>query len=86
MINYSKIGITEKNDLTKSKAVDNSGSSLLIFNDGFKFQKSVCLSFHNLLMISSDIDHIFAITVEGIDYYCIIYSFSKSAPDDHGFI
>ena len=62
-------------------------SSLLIFNDGFKFQKSVCLSFHNLLMKSSDNDNIFAvITVEGIDYYCIIDSVSKSAPDDHGFI
>ena len=38
-------------------------------------------------MKSSDNDNIFAvITVEGIDYYCIIDSVSKSAPDDHGFI
>ena len=38
-------------------------------------------------MKSSDNDNIFAvITVEGIDYCCIIDSVSKSAPDDHGFI
>ena len=60
-----------------------------------KFQESVCTGFHDLLTMSPDINNIAIIPVKGIDYYCIIYSVSKSdvihlvkdsAPDDHGFM
>ena len=49
-----------------------------IFNDGFKFQDSVCNGYHDLTMLSVNISDTAIITVKNIDYRCIIHSISKS--------
>ena len=41
-------------------------------------QKSVCNGCHDLLMMSSVINNIAIITIEGVDCRCIIYGVSKS--------
>ena len=47
-------------------------------NHGFKFQYSECNGCHDLTMLSVDISHIAVITVENVDYRCIIHNISKS--------
>ena len=47
------------------------------FNKCFKFQRSVCNSFHDKFMISLGIKNIATVTVKSIDYGCITYDFSK---------
>ena len=44
------------------------------FNHGFKFQNSVCNGWHDLTKVSVNISDIAIITVENVDYHCIIYS------------
>ena len=48
------------------------------FNCGFKFQKSFCNGYHDLLMTSPDINNIAIITGKVVDYPYTIYSISKS--------
>ena len=43
-------------------------------NHGFKFQNSVCNGWHDLTKLSVNISVIAIITVENVDYCCIIYS------------
>ena len=47
-------------------------------NHGFKFQDSVCNGCHNLTMLSVNISDIAIITIETIDYRCIIRNICKS--------
>ena len=47
------------------------------FNHGFKFQDSVCNGCHVLTMLSVNISNIAIITIENVDYYCIIHNISK---------
>ena len=65
------------------------------FNHGFKYQYSVCIDCHDLQMQCVNISDIAIITVEVIDYRCIIYGISKSYAinlleysvfDDRGYI
>ena len=49
-----------------------------VFNDGFKFQDSVCNGYHDLTMVSININNIAIITVNNVGYCCIIHSISKS--------
>ena len=65
------------------------------FNHGFKFQDSVCNSFHDLTVLSANISDIAIITVKNVDYRCIIHNISKSeairllessALEDRGYI
>ena len=46
----------------------------LVFNNGFKFQDSVCSGCHNLTMLSVNISYIAIITIRNIDYRCIIHN------------
>ena len=48
------------------------------FNHGFKFQHYVCNGCHDLTMLSVNISYIAIITVNNIDYRCIIHNISKS--------
>ena len=48
------------------------------FNHGFKFQDSICNVCHDLTMLSLNIRDIAIITVQNVDYRCIIYNISKS--------
>ena len=79
MLYYDKIYISEGVDPTKS----NKSKECMIcyywfFNHGFKFQDSVCNDCHNLTMLSVNISNIAIITVENVDYRCIIHNISKS--------
>ena len=47
------------------------------FNHGFKFQDSICNVCHDLTMLSLNIRDIAIITVQNVDYRCIIYNISK---------
>ena len=72
MLYYDRIDISERIDLAKS----NNGKERKIchywfFNDGFKFQNSVCSGCHDLTMLSVNISDIAIITVKNIDYCCI---------------
>ena len=49
-----------------------------VFNDGFKFQDSVCNGYHDLTMVSININNIAIITVNNVGYCCIIHNISKS--------
>ena len=48
------------------------------FNQGFKFQGSVCNSCHELTILSANISDIAIITVKNVNYRCIIHNISKS--------
>ena len=48
------------------------------FNHGFKFQDSVCNGCHDLTILSVNIRDIAIITVNNVDYCCIIHNTSKS--------
>ena len=48
------------------------------FNDGFKFRDYVCNGCHDLTMLSVNISDIAIITVEDVDYCCIVYDIRKS--------
>ena len=79
MLFYDRIDISEGIDLAKS---NNSKECMIchywFFNHGFKFQDSVCNGCHDLTMLSVNISDIAIITIENIDYPCIIHNISKS--------
>ena len=50
----------------------------MVFNHGFKFQHSICNDCHDLTMLSVNISDIAIITVNGVDYRCIIHDISRS--------
>ena len=79
MIYYDRIDLSEGIDFTKS----NSSKEHLVchywyFYHVFKFQKSVSIGSHELLIISPNINNISIIAVKVILYYSIIYDVSKS--------
>ena len=47
------------------------------FNQGWKFQDSICNGCHNLTMLSINITNVAIVTVKNVDYCCIIHN-SKS--------
>ena len=47
------------------------------FNQGCKFQDSICNGCHNLTMLSINITNVAIVTVKNVDYCCIIHN-SKS--------
>ena len=79
MLYYDRIDISEGIDLVKS---GNSKECIVchywFFNHGFKFQDSVCNGCHDLTMLCLNISNIAFITVENIDYRCIIHNINKS--------
>ena len=79
MLYYDRIKLSEGIGFDK---INNSKEHIIChywyFNHGFKFQKSVCNSCHNLLMLCLNISDITIITVKSIDYHCIINGMSKS--------
>ena len=80
MLYYDRTDISERTDLDKS---NNSKECTVchcwFFNQGFRFQDYVCNARHNLTMLCLNIsDIITIITVENVDYHCIIHNISKS--------
>ena len=95
-MHYDRIDISEKIDLVKSnKSKECMICHYWFFNRGFKFQDYVSNHGHDLSFLSVNISNIATITVENVDYGCIIYSISKSEAtnslqnsvlEDHGYI
>ena len=96
MLHYNKIDISEGIDPTKSirskKCVI---CHYWFLNHGFKLQDSVCNGCHDMTMLCLNNSNIAIISVEDVDYRCIIHNISKSeainllrdfALDDHGYI
>ena len=52
--------------------------SLLVFNNGFKFQDSVSSGCHDLTVLCLNVSDITIITVENVNYRCIIHDINKS--------
>ena len=50
---------------------------LLVFNDRFKFQNSICCGCPDLTMLCLNISNIAVITIKGVDYCHIIHDISK---------
>ena len=48
------------------------------FDHGFKFQDSVCNDFHDVTMLSVNLNNFAILTIANVDYLCIIHDFSKS--------
>ena len=79
MLYYDRIDIREGIDPTKSnKSKERMICHYWFFNQGFKFQDSVCNGCHDLTMLSVNISDIVIITTENVDYRCIIHNISKS--------
>ena len=79
MLYYDRIGLGEEIDLTKSK----NSKELIVcyycyFNHELKFQNTICNSCHDLTMFCLNLSNIAIITVEGVDYRCIIHGINKS--------
>ena len=45
---------------------------------GFKFQPNVCSDFHDVLMMSMNLNDIDILNIHGANYHCIISGISKS--------
>ena len=96
MLYYDGIDRCEGIDLAKS----NNSKEFMIchywfFNHRFNFQDYVCNGCHDLTMLSVNIRDIAIITVENVDYRCIIHNISKpeainllknSVLEDRGYI
>ena len=44
----------------------------------FKFQPDACNEFHDVLMMSINLNDIAILSIHGVDYHCIIHGISKS--------
>ena len=55
---------------------------LLLCNQGFKFQDSVCNGCHGLTMLSVNISDIAIMTIRNVDSRCVIHNISKSEAID----
>ena len=78
MLYYDRIRLSEGIYLAKS---NNSKECIIhryrFFNQGWKFQDSICNGCHNLTMLSINITNVAIVTVKNVDYFCIIHN-SKS--------
>ena len=76
---FERIDINERIDPTKrNKSKESMICHYWFFNYGFEFQDAVCNGCHDLTMFSVYISNIVVITVENVDYCCIIRNVSKS--------
>ena len=79
MLYYNRNDVSEGTDLAKN----NKSKECMIFhywffNHGFRFQDYVCNVCHSLTMLCLDTSDITIITVNNVDYRCIIHNISKS--------
>ena len=76
---YNRIDISKGTDPTKSnKSKECMICHYWLFNQGFKFQDSVCNDCHDLKILSVNINDIATISIKNVDYCCIIHNITKS--------
>ena len=79
MLYYDRIHISRRIDPAKSiSSKECMICRYCFFNNGFKFQDSVCNVCHDLMILCLNISNIAIITVIVVDYRCIINEITKS--------
>ena len=79
MLYYDRIDISKGIDPTKSnRSKECMICHYCLFNNGFKFQDSICNGCHDLTILCLNISDIAIITVKNVVYRCIIHNISKS--------
>ena len=79
MLYYERTDISQEIDPTKSnKSKECMICHYWFFNNGFKFQDSVCSGCHDLTILCLNISDVSIITVKNVDYRCIIHNIGKS--------
>ena len=80
MIYHDRIDVSEGIDVIKtstSKECDICDYWYFL-DEGFKFQQDICNGCHDVSMISVNLNNIFILNIQCVDYYCIINGISKS--------
>ena len=81
MLYYNRVDVSEGIDVNKTNA---SNECIVchyryFLGKGFKFQSCVCNGWHDVLMMSVDIESVATLNVHGVDYCSIIVEINKSA-------
>ena len=80
MIYHDRTDVSEGTDVIKtstSKEYDICDYWYFL-DEGFKFQQDICNGCHDVSMISVNLNNIFILNIQCVDYYCIIDRISKS--------
>ena len=80
MIYYKEIAASKGIDINKSNELKECDIFPYwnFLDRGFKFQMYVCNSYHDLFIMSINLDDISILKISGVDYHCIISRISKS--------
>ena len=80
MLYYDRIDVSEGIDVDKISALKECDAChyWYFLSYSFKFQPNVCKRYHDLLMISINLNNIAILNIEGSDYYCIISLITKN--------
>ena len=79
MLQYERIDISEGIDFGKTnKSVECMICHYRYFKDvGFKYQPSVCNTFHDFSMIVQKLDDFVTLKIKGVDYGCCVSNMNK---------
>ena len=74
MLYFERIDVSEGINVTKTSASKECDICHYCYflNYSFKFQPNVCNRYHNLLMMSMNLNDIAILDVKGFDYRCVI--------------
>ena len=80
MLYYSSINVSEENGFDKTSASKNAIFYHYWYSSdkGFKFQRHVCNRFHDVLMMSINLNDIAILNINSADFCCIINGISIS--------
>ena len=80
MLYFERIDVSVGINVTKTSASKECDICHYCYflNYSFKFQPNVCNTYHNLLMMSMNLNDIAILDVKGFDYRCVISQISKN--------
>ena len=80
MLYYNSINVSEENGFDKTSASKNAIFCHYWYSSdkGFKFQRHVCNRFHDVLMMSINLNDIAILNINSADFCCIINGISIS--------
>ena len=78
MLYYARIEVSEAIDVNKTSESKGCNISHYFLDRVFTFQWNVCNECHDLSMMSTYLNDIAILNIEGSDYWCIISRISKS--------
>ena len=77
MLYYDRIDVSEVIYVNKTSVSKECDVCHYWYFLEFKFQPYVCNGYHNLLMMSINLNNIATLNINGADYCCNIYGISK---------